>query len=208
MAHTWHRPTRATSRQWAEWLSGRLDHCRHHNHKITARSNLLLNQKPRTTTFFIRVYPQMTATGWRLAIMVTVSDRGSQRIGDLTERVIGFGLTAGGTGIRASVLPGQRIITADGPILTERDGAGFPEINGLQPGSRGGKVPSTSAGPHFHPKRTSRRINQSRHGLTRIMTSGRLPTPLLALLIGGKQTMRATSSDPSEIFRSSERRKT
>src|ERR1700733_863980 len=98
-------------------------------------------------TYFTPGCPPMKATGWRRAITVTVSDHESQKIGNPTKRVIGFGLIKVGIGIRASVLPGQLIITADGPISMEPAGAGFPEINGPRPGSHGGKVPSTSAGP-------------------------------------------------------------
>ena len=43
-----------------------------------------------TMTSFIRGYPPTKAIGWRPAIMVTVSDPGSQRIGDLTRRSLGL----------------------------------------------------------------------------------------------------------------------
>ena len=88
-------------------------------------------------------------------IMVTVSDRESQRIGDLTETDTGFGPIAAGTGTQTSALPGQPITTADGSILVGLDGAGSPEINGLRLGSPGGKVTKTSAGLLFRPKQTS-----------------------------------------------------
>ena len=73
-------------------------------------------------------------------IMVTVSDRGSQRIGDLTKTDTGFGPIMAGIGTQMSGLVGQPITTGDGPILMERGGVGFPELNGHRPGSLGGKV--------------------------------------------------------------------
>ena len=106
-------------------------------------------------TFFIRGSPPTKAIGWKPVITVTVSDRGSPRIGDLTGTDTGFGPIAAGTGIQTSVLPGQPTTTADGPILVGPDGAGFPEINGLRPGSPGGKVTKTLAGLLFRPKQTS-----------------------------------------------------
>ena len=109
-------------------------------------------------TFFIRGSPPTKAIGWKPVITVTVSDRGSQRIGDLTKTDTGFGPTAAGTGTQTSVLPGQPTTTADGSILAGPDGAGSPEINGLRPGSPGGKVTKTLAGLLFRPKQTSRGI--------------------------------------------------
>src|ERR1700738_3687340 len=94
-------------------------------------------------TFFIRDCPPTKAAGWMPAIMVTVSNRGSQGIGDLTETDTGFGPITAGTGIQTSVLPGQPITTADGSILAGPDGAGSPEINGLRLGSPGEKVTKT-----------------------------------------------------------------
>ena len=88
-------------------------------------------------------------------IMVTVSNRGSQGIGDLTETDTGFGPIAAGTGTQTSALHGQPTTTADGSTLVGPDGAGFPEINGLRLGSPGGKVMKTSAGLLFRPKQTS-----------------------------------------------------
>ena len=106
-------------------------------------------------TFFIRGCPPTKATGWKPVTTVTVSDRGSQRIGDLTGTDTGFGPITAGTGTPTSVLAGQPTIMADGSILVEPDGAGSPEINGLRPGSPGGKVTKTLAGLLFRPKQTS-----------------------------------------------------
>jgi hypothetical protein len=106
-------------------------------------------------TFFIRGCPPRKAAGWKPVITVTVSDRGCQRIGDLTETDTGFGPITAGTGTQTSVLAGQPTTTADGSILVGPDGAGSPEINGLRPGSLGGKVTNTLAGLLFRPKQTS-----------------------------------------------------
>ena len=91
-------------------------------------------------TFFIRACPPMKATGWKPAITATVSDRGWQRIGDLTGTATGFGPIAAGTGIPTNVLAGPLTITVDGSILMGPDGAGSPETNGLRPGSLGERV--------------------------------------------------------------------
>ena len=158
----------------------------------------------RTTTFFIRGCPPTKATGWRPVITATVSDRGYQRIGDLTKTDTGFGPTTAGTGTQTSVLAGQPTTTADGSILAGPDGAGFPEINGLQLGSPGGKVTKTLAGLPFHPKQTSPRINRSRLGPTRIMTLDRLLTLLSAIPIGANRAIRTVHRATSnETFRSS-----
>src|SRR5271165_341610 len=141
-------------------------------------------------------------------IMVTVSDRGNQGTGDLTETDTGFGPIAAGTGIQTSVLPGQPITTADGSTLVGPDGAGFPEINGLRPGSPGGKVTKTLAGLLFRPKQTSPRINRYRLGPTRIMTLDRLLTFLSTIRIGTNRATRSISSRASETFRSSMRLRT
>ena len=106
-------------------------------------------------TFFITGCLPTKAAGWKPAITVTVSDRGCQGIGDLTETDIGFGPIAAGTGTQTSLLPGQPITTVDGSILVGPDGAGPLEINGLRLGSLGDKVTKTLAGLLFRPKRTS-----------------------------------------------------
>src|SRR5271166_4120455 len=141
-------------------------------------------------------------------IMVTVSDRGSQGIGDLIETDTGFGPITAGTGIQTSVLPGQPTTTADGSILVGPDGAGSPEINGLRLGSPGEKVTKTLAGLLFRRKQTSPCIRRYRLGPTRIMTLDRLLTLLSAILIGTNRATRGTSSRPSETFRSSVRLRT
>src|SRR5215472_18806420 len=143
-----------------------------------------------TTTFFIPGYPRRKATGWKPVITVTVFDRGSQAIGNLTETATGFGPIVAGTGTQTSLLAGRPITTADGSILVGPDGAGSPEINGLRPGSLGGKVTNTLAGLLFRPKPTSLCINRYRLGPTRIMALDRLPTPLSAILIGANRATR------------------
>jgi hypothetical protein len=169
---------------------------------------MFLNRMKRTTTFSIRGCPPMKATGWKPVITVTVFDRGCQRIGNLTETATGFGPITAGTGTQTSVLAGQPITTADGSILVGADGAGSPEINGLRPGSLGGKVTNTLGGLLFRPKPTSPCINRYRLGPTRIMALDRLLTLLSAILIGANRATRGTSSDPSEMFRSSVRQRT
>src|SRR5207249_2491994 len=159
----------------------------------------------RTMTCFIRGCPPKKATGWKPVITVTVFDRGFQRIGDLTETATGFGPIAAGTGTQASVLAGQPITTADGSILVGPDGAGSPEINGLLPGSLGGKVTNTLAGLLFRPKQTYPGINRYRLGPIRIMALDRLLTLLSAILIGANRVTHGTSNGPSETFRSSVR---
>ena len=158
------------------------------------KSSLFLNRMRRTMTFFIRGCPLTKATGWKPVITVTVSDRGCQRIGDLTETDTGFGPITAGTGTQTSVLAGQPTTTADGSILAGLDGAGFPEINGLRLGSLGGKVTKTLAGLLFRPKQTSPCINRYRLGPTRIMTLDRLLTLLSAILIGANRATRGTSN--------------
>src|SRR3974377_387252 len=148
--------------------------------------------------FFIRGCPPTKEAGWKPVITVTVSDRGSQRIGDLTEKDTGFGPITAGTWTQNNVLPGQPTTTADGPILVGPDGAGSLEINGLRLGSLGGKVTKTLAGLLFRPNEPSPRIHRYRLGPTRIMALGRLPTLLSAILIGTNGTTRSTSSHPSE----------
>src|ERR1700730_3469447 len=141
-------------------------------------------------------------------IMVTVSNRGCQRIGDLTEMDTGFGPIAAGTGIQTSVLPGRPITMADGSILAGPDGAGSPEINGLRLGSLGDKVTKTLAGLLFRPKETCPLIPRYRLGPTRIMGLDRLLTFLSTFRIGTNRATRSTSSHPGEMFRSSTRLRT
>ena len=172
------------------------------------QGSMFLNRMRRTMTFFIRGCLPTKAAGWKPVITVTVSDRGCQGIGDLTETDTGFGPIAAGTGTQTSVLAGQPTTTADGSISVGPDGAGSPEINGLRLGSLGGKVTNTLAGLLFRPKQTSPCINRYRLGPTRIMTLDRLLTLLSAILIGTNRATRSTSSHPSETFRSSVRLRT
>ena len=163
---------------------------------------MLLNRLGRTMTFSITGSPLIKAIGWKREITVTASGRVFLRIGGLTRTGTGFGLIVAGTGIQTSVLPGPLTTTGDGPTLTGPDGAGFPAMNGLRPGSPGDKATKTLAGHLFRPKQIFRQTDLSHPGPTRIMTLDRLPMRLSAILIGTNRATPAISSHPSGTFRS------
>jgi probable HAF family extracellular repeat protein len=166
--------------------------------------SLFLNRMRGTMTFFIRGCPLAKAIGWKPVITATASDRVFQRIGDPTKTATGFGPTAAGTGTQTSLLAGQPTIMADGQILVGPDGAGFPAINGLRPGSPGGKAMKTLAGRLSHPKQTTRAM-EYHPGPTRIMVLDRRRTPLSVIHTGTSRATPATSSPLGGTFRSSVR---
>jgi len=143
--------------------------------------------------------------GLKPVIMVTASDPGYQSIGGLTGTATGFRPIGVGIGNRMSLMRGQPITTAVGSILVGRDGAGCPDINGLRPGSPGGRATNTLAGLLFRPKQISPLMSEFLPGQTRTMTLDRPLTVSSAIPIGLNRPTRSTSSHRSEMFRSSAR---
>lgn len=123
----------------------------------------------------------------------------------LTGTATGFGPIGVGIGNRMNLMRGQPITTAVGSILVGRDGAGYPDVNGLRPGSRGGRVTNMLAGLLFRPKQISRLMSEFLPGPTRTMALDRPLTISSAIPIGLNRATRSTSCHRSEMFRSSAR---
>jgi hypothetical protein len=158
-------------------------------------------------TSFIPGCPPTKATGWRPVITVTAFGHMFQGIGDRIEMDTGFGPIMAGTGTQTSVSLGPPTIMAGGPILVGPVGAGSPELDGLQPGSRGDRVTKRLAGLLYRQRQKFRGMDRFLPGRTRSMALDPLLTLSSAILIGTSRIMPGTSSPLSETFRSSGRRR-
>ncbi len=144
-------------------------------------------------------------TGSRPVITVTASGLGYLAIGGRIATATGSGLIVGGIGTQMNISAGQPITMADGSILAEPDGAGFPATSGLRPGSPGGRVTKTLGGLLSPRKRTFPCVWGSHHGRIRIMALDRLLIVLSAILIGRRLATRSMSCLRLRTCRSSAR---
>lgn len=129
-------------------------------------------RRSHTTHFTVSL--SRTAPGGRLPITATFGNRSRRSvraIGALTAMGAGPTPTLVGRGFRKSRSVGRLITTAAGRVCGMSAGFGCRGMNGRPPGSLGGRVMSTSAGPLCRRKRISIGIAGFRNGLTAIMIS-------------------------------------